>query len=940
MADNRPGGEHSPEQKKKPKRQVHIFGAGIAGLTAAHELAIRGFDVHVYESAKVLDSRGYKALAIGGLARTQYFQASLSRKPMESMESRESEWEIHFEHNKTNGPPPFADVITDGSGGIEQARPYPSLWLKFDSEPDDKDSNKDPKLTVRSQSELAAMLETFAKDPKQFGDFRIHIQPFYDQALYEIESAQPPLGNKDKDSSDENKKAWKRAEIVKEELLGHLKKTMKKTMDDALDLIHINAPLPANTEFGQAPSGRDWVRVVVERRILPGEHGFRYFPSYYRHVFDTMRRIPVYDHNSRPTPRTTYDNLVALPNIGIASEKRPPFVMNWESYRFPDSFARAAHELISLRDLGITLQDLFQFSLRILRYMLTCPERRATELENISWWQYLEGYNPKTGGKLYRYSDAFTHLVKSSGRVLVALDGEWSDARTTGNSYVQLLTDVLVPTEGTHATLNGPTSEAWFNHWQTHLRRLGVRFHQGTLKGFKRVESVPGTGLRFEPDLEMPPPEETPTMEPNAYYLVAVDVLTAEEIAKTLPCIGVPDQLRGYTTLVPTTPGAQGSRKRDPRKNPGMYGWDRLQTLSGIQYFFDTEFNLIDGYLYLVDAPWGISAICSPIAWQHRPIQGLNRYQSLLSVDIGEWGGSPPIKAAWDSTPMELGKETWKQILNSLGAWKDRRPFLHFDPPEPACVHIDQGLVFNDPDPSKARIIRNDTPFLLPTVGDWQYRPGPEPWDPTPGARPPHRTENPPPGLWQAPHGGYWVHWDQIVFAGTYNRTFTRLTTMESANESARHAVNAILDHYSMREGKPPLGHRPTPLHEELFPTTPHGDYCRIWDPEVNELPDLMFLRQQDALNFEHRLPHLWDMLGVEVFPSMLSQLGGNGAQASAATAAPTDFFTQVESLLRELGKHAGPGGGEGLLELLRRIRTHLEENLRRGAAGYQPPTR
>jgi 15-cis-phytoene desaturase len=29
--------------------KVAIFGAGIAGLTAAHELAERGFQVHVYE---------------------------------------------------------------------------------------------------------------------------------------------------------------------------------------------------------------------------------------------------------------------------------------------------------------------------------------------------------------------------------------------------------------------------------------------------------------------------------------------------------------------------------------------------------------------------------------------------------------------------------------------------------------------------------------------------------------------------------------------------------------------------------------------------------------------------------------------------------------------------------------------------------------------------
>ena len=27
--------------------------------------------------------------------------------------------------------------------------------------------------------------------------------------------------------------------------------------------------------------------------VLPGEHGYRYFPSFYRHVFDTMRRAHV-----------------------------------------------------------------------------------------------------------------------------------------------------------------------------------------------------------------------------------------------------------------------------------------------------------------------------------------------------------------------------------------------------------------------------------------------------------------------------------------------------------------------------------------------------------------------------------------------------------------------------------------------------------------------
>jgi hypothetical protein len=879
-------------------------------MTVAHELVIRGFEVYVYESTRALDARGNKPLAIGGLARTQYFQASLKGS---------AQWEFSFRTEK----PVHLEAATPG--GSEQPRPFPSLWLKFLSK---RSKAGEPQLTPRSRTDLKTALgELTPTSVEKLGDFTIHIQPFYDQGLNAIEKKQG--------SSKEYKLAMRRAKVVSNAVVARLEE-----LGLSKELVHTDHPRAANTEFGQPPAGRDWVRVVLERAILPGEHGFRYFPSYYRHVFDTMRRIPLYDHNSLPTSRTTYDNLVALPNIGIASEKRPPFVLNWESYRFPDSVARAERETINLYDLGITPQDLFQFSLRVLRYMLTCPQRRARELENISWWQYLEGHNPITGGKLYCYSEAFSHLVKSSGRVLVALDGEWADARTTGNTYVQLLTDVLVPTEGTHATLNGPTSEAWFTHWHTHLHRLGVQFLHGTLEGFEPVAGA--AGQRFVPRVALPPGARRPPMDPDAYYVVAVDVLAAEELTRQLPRIGVPAQLQGYTTLVPAQAGQPGSIPRDPRREPGRRGWDRLQTLSGIQYFFTTELNLIDGYLYLLDAPWGISAICSPIAWQHRPVLGLNRYQSLLSVDIGEWRENSPIAegaSAWKSTPMELGKETWRQLRATLEGRENQRPFLHFNPPEPAFVHIDQGLVFEGSDPRSARILRNDTPFLLPTVGDWQYRPGPEPWNPTPGARlllRPTLT----PGLWQAPHGGYWVHWDQIVFAGTYTRTFTRLTTMESANESARHAVNAILDHCGMREGEHltrPVGER---LHGELFPNTPLGDYCRIWDPEQNELRDLMLLRRQDAFNFEHHLPHPWDMLGVEALPSMLSQLWVCGRQVPSATAAPPDPFTQVESLLRELGKHAGPGGSEGLLELLRRIRTHLEESLKRGAAGAQPPPR
>ena len=64
---------------------------------------------------------------------------------------------------------------------------------------------------------------------------------------------------------------------------------------------------------------------------LPGEHGFRFFPGFYRHVIDTMARIP-YNGGS------VHDNLVDAPEVKIASFDR-------SSYLLPAEFPRDAADL-------------------------------------------------------------------------------------------------------------------------------------------------------------------------------------------------------------------------------------------------------------------------------------------------------------------------------------------------------------------------------------------------------------------------------------------------------------------------------------------------------------------------------------------------------------------------------------------------------------------
>jgi hypothetical protein len=92
------------------------------------------------------------------------------------------------------------------------------------------------------------------------------------------------------------------------------------------------------------------------------------------------------------------------------------------------------------------------------------------------------------------------------------------------------------------------------------------------------------------------------------------------------------------------------------------------------------------------------------------------------------------------------------------------------------------------------------------------------------------------------------MHAGQLVFAGTFMQTFTRLTTMEAANESARHAVNAILGEYARQGGR------------MIEP-------CQIWNPEDYELTDLRYLIDLDERLFAARQPHVLDGLDLSFAP-------------------------------------------------------------------------
>ena len=53
-------------------------------------------------------------------------------------------------------------------------------------------------------------------------------------------------------------------------------------------------------------------------------------------------------------------------------------------------------------------------------------------------------------------------------------------------------------------------------------------------------------------------------------------------------------------------------------------------------------------------------------------------------------------------------------------------------------------------------------------------------------------------------------------------------------------------------------------------PSSRLGDYCEVWDPERHELDDLEFLARIDETLLGRELPHLFDILELDLLPEAL----------------------------------------------------------------------
>ena len=568
------------------------------------------------------------------------------------------------------------------------------------------------------------------------------------------------------------------------------------------------------------------------RKSLPGEHGFRFFPGFYQHITDTMKRIP-YKNNSRGV----FDNLVDATRISIPRFDKKGLTLPAKA---PTNITdvkllvNAFLQLIS-EQAGLQEGELEFFAQKLWQLITSSKERRIGEYEKIDWWTFVEAD---------KFSSEYQSLLaKGLTESLVASKAKLASTKTVGDIFLQLLLDLINPTISTDRLLNGPTNEVWIEPWLAHLKTFGVDYNFNS-----EVDSINYADGKIESATIKDLITHQKYEVQGDYYIAAVAVEVMDRLI-------IKSELDRYD---PTFKNI-----RDLAKN--------IAWMNGIQFYLKEDVSITHGHVLLVDTPWALTAISQKQFWSNTDLNeyGDGQVKGILSVDISDWEESIGIKIekiAKNCTNEEIKEEVWAELKKSLNVngteiLKDEN--LHSWFLDPAIVDpakkflnkinqqnnkqvtrssnkafaeladelggdeqdtetllkalVDQGSVKKTVKENREIVYEavlelksNLEPLLVNLVNTWQLRPD---------------------AFTRIPN---------LFLASDYVRTNTDLATMEGANEAARRAVNAILE---------VSGSCACP--------------CKIW--ELHEPEIFAPLRWHDSIRYQQGLP--WeDILHVKNF--------------------------------------------------------------------------
>lgn len=408
------------------------------------------------------------------------------------------------------------------------------------------------------------------------------------------------------------------------------------------------------------------------RPDLPGEHGFRFFPSFYKHLPDTMARIPYGDHN-------VADNLVATTRAQMSRRGKPSIVF---PDRFPmslDDVAQFGRSFWDARDIGVSPVDIAFFLERLLVLMASCDARRFDDYEFRSWWEF-SGAEHRSKAYQDFFADGMT-------RTLIASQAREMNARTGGYILLQLLYGFATPGARVDRVLNGPTSDVWLTPWHHWLHELGVEYHTNAAVRALHFAGNRITGVTVEEG-------GVERIETADYYVSSLPVeilhhLMTPDIAEAEPLLGSLDKI--------------------------LTRW-----MTGIQYWLADDVPLTNGHVIYLNTPWSLTSISQQQFWSGFDLDSMGdgRASGILSIDVSDWE-TPGVlygKTAMECTAAEISAEVFAQLkadlnVNGQDVLRDENQLGWF---------LDTDIVW--PNPHK---IVNLEPHVINTAGSWPNRPEP-----------------------------------------------------------------------------------------------------------------------------------------------------------------------------------------------------------------------
>jgi uncharacterized protein with NAD-binding domain and iron-sulfur cluster len=418
------------------------------------------------------------------------------------------------------------------------------------------------------------------------------------------------------------------------------------------------------------------------RKPLPGEHGFRFFPGFYHHVPDTMRRIPVAGN-----PGGVRDNLVSAGTAVLSRTGREdvyvPFDAAPQAVLDTYSLDHLVRTLIGGAETGAQIppQEMAYFISRLEVFLTSCDERRFGQWERTDWEQFV-GSKTRSQGYQTIVAGFFT-------RAVVAAKESVASTRTIGNMAEAFLMNLSGRgNDGApDRVLNAPTNEAWIDPWVTYLRSRGVK-----VRMWQTVEALNVKGGKIVAARVRDKRHRHRTIEAD-WFVLAVPPERAKPLIS--PAI----------------------RRLDPR----LEGIDDLFTdwMVGVQFYLNRKVDIAAGHIAFVDAPWSVTALTQAQFWKHRDFArdyGNGQVVECLSADVSDWDAPGIVygKPAKRCTRDQVIKETWEQMKAALNDTDVR-----LRDGDLVTAHVDPGVQW---DPAR-QANRNDTPLLVNTKGSWFKRP-------------------------------------------------------------------------------------------------------------------------------------------------------------------------------------------------------------------------